>query len=148
MPVFAILLRVLLCLGLLLNGAGYAVAATQMQMQHLAAVSEARQAAAAAVDQDASVQPCHEVSDAVQAAADPPAPPIAGAGEDHPQPELPTPGCCQSTGCASMCAPQAAAAMPDLSAGHRIVNHASGVRPLRAGHPEPALPHLIRPPIG
>ena len=143
MSISAILLRVVLCIGLVLNGSGHAVAATQMQVKHLAAVSAAMQTTAAAFFQDAAVQPCHEDPSTTGVV-----PAIAGTGENPANPEIPTPDCCKSMNCAGVCAQHAFATMPGLSAGTLVIDHASSVRPMRTGHPAPALPHLIRPPIG
>ena len=139
----AILLRVVLCIGLVLNGSGYAVAATQMQVKYLAAVSDAMQPATAGVREDAAVQPCHE-----DPGTTPVVPAIADPGEDPAKPELATPDCCKSMNCAAACAQHASATMPGLSARTLVIDHASSVRPMGTGHPAPALPHLIRPPIG
>jgi len=147
MSPFAILLRVVLCIGLILNGSGYAVAATQMQIEHATKVSEGMRAGALPGGDVAAVLPCHE--DPGKAAigpdgftADP-----ETTGNDPAQPEHPIPDCCKSSNCAGACL-HAFAAMPGLCAGSIVTNHASSVRPMRTGHPAPALPHLIRPPIG
>lgn len=148
MSPFAILLRVVLCIGLVLNGSGYAVAAAQMQVKHLVAASDAMPPAAAAVSQDAAVQPCHEDPGTTAVVSNQSVPAIADTGVDRLQPGQSTPDCCKGTNCAAVCAQSASATITGLSAGHLVISHTSSVRPMRTGHPAPALGQLIRPPIG
>ena len=63
----AFLLRLLLCLTLVLNGSGYAVAATQMQLTHMATAEQEHLIATRAVH-DAPA-PCHSQVPAEKEAA-------------------------------------------------------------------------------
>ena len=138
MAAMAILLRLLLCLGLILNGSVYAAASTQMQLNHLHTAVAAAQAAAAAA---AELPPCHEGMS--MAGMDHGAPPAAPAGHDGHAPD-----CCQTSTCTCDClqpAPVAAAGVAVLGS---EIGHASIAPPRLAGHAPPALPYPIRPPIG
>ncbi len=127
MSVGSILLRVVLSVALVLNGATGAFAATRMQMSHAAPTIMAD-----AVKETAAETPCHETD---------PAP--------TPDPSKhSSPDCCKSASCTCMCmhgvqAPPLYAGVPTV-----LVNHSQSVRPLSLGHTSPALPHPTRPPIG
>ena len=142
MSVWPILLRVLLSVALVLNGATGAAAAVRMQMSHAEGNTEAALAEESS-DISAAEMPCHDSAS-------------GGAHEDSaaavdPAPEKaphPTPDCCKSSSCNCACvhaaqAPPASAFITTL-----LADHSQSVRPLLLGHPSPALPHLNRPPIG
>lgn len=131
-----IVLRLLLCLVVVLNGTGYAVAATQMHMAHLAMVPAAQQAD--------SASPCHEAA----------APETAGitvhshdagvSGDDGPA----APSCCKSSLCNCDCLQHATAAMSVVALPAEAPAGA-GIAQLRvADRVAPPLPNLLRPPIG
>ena len=135
MSVGSILLRVVLSVALVLNGATGAYAATGMQMSHAAPLS-----AADAVERTAVETPCHEMSGMAHTS---PATDPAPEHSKHPDPD-----CCKSASCTCMCmqgvqAPPIYAVAPIV-----LVNHSQSVRPLLLGHTSPALPHPTRPPIG
>ena len=135
MSVWPILLRVVLSVALVLNGATGAFAATRMQMAHDAPVI-----AADAVEKVAVETPCHEMSGMAHTS---PATDPAPEHSKHPDPD-----CCKSASCTCMCmqgvqAPPIYAVAPIV-----LVNHSQSVRPLLLGHTSPALPHPTRPPIG
>ena len=138
----AILLRLLLCIALVFNGAASAMASVQMMQMH----ADGHEAASTPVAPMASAEsemPCHHDGQPAhsQDAAD-----AATATKDK-QPGQ-SPDCCKSSTCTCACVHQAAAMVPML-AFHGVVSlHGSSVRPMTLGHPTPALPHLIRPPIG
>ena len=138
----AILLHLLLCIALVFNGAASAMASVQMMQMH----ADGHEAASTPVAPMASAEsemPCHHDGQPAhsQDAAD-----AATATKDK-QPGQ-SPDCCKSSTCTCACVHQAAAMVPML-AFHGVVSlHGSSVRPMTLGHPTPALPHLIRPPIG
>ena len=138
----AILLRLLLCVALVFNGAASAMASVQMMQMH----ADGHEAASTPVAPMASAEsemPCHHDGQPAhsQDAAD-----AATATKDK-QPGQ-SPDCCKSSTCTCACVHQAAAMVPMLVF-HGVVSlHGSSVRPMTLGHPTPALPHLIRPPIG
>jgi hypothetical protein len=142
MSFWQIILRVLLGVALVLNGASGAAAAVRMQMPHADGHAETT-LTKESPDISAVDAPCHQEAAAVVskgqgAAADP----------EPAKPKPPSPECCKSSSCNCVCvqaaqAPPASAFIDTLLAGH-----SQSVRPLLLGHPAPALPHLNRPPIG
>jgi len=139
------LIRVLLILALIANGATSAFAATQMQISHLnekAAEAEAPKSA------QSSVPPCHEhaatigvsIANAEAAVVDKDS---RGANTRHGSLD-----CCKSAKCLCACMHHVAATSASVHFLAANVDHASSVRPLKMGHAAPALPPLIRPPIG
>lgn len=135
---FAFLLRVLLCIGLVLNGSGFVVAATQMQMAHLTS-AVAMPAHAKAGDENA-MQGCHDLTAPAQEAT------VVDEGSAtslHDQ----APDCCQSSQCACDCLQHVSAAIA-VQVPDSLIIRAPSLRPMSTGHASPVLPHLIRPPIG
>jgi len=137
-----ILLRFVLCISLILNGSGVAVAATQMQMGDSHLTRQAMPPVAAMPGA------CHEMP-----GMEAPAPQHHVAAVDNG-----TPGsaslagspldCSDSSGCDCSCAQQAQFAPTAATIGGAMGGDSTAVRPMKAGHPAPAMPHLIRPPIG
>lgn len=128
-------LRVLLSLALVLNGAGAAMAATQMQLgQGIASHSHAP------ASSGQSDMPCHtgHAGHAMTHA-------------DHTMPGQPSeavPDCCQGGICSCACMSVAQAMLPGFALPAPLWVQPQGAKPLQPGHPNPALTHLIRPPIG
>jgi hypothetical protein len=142
MSVWAILLRILLSLALVLNGATGAAAAVRMHMSH----EDGQALPIASMESPRSPSadmPCHqqaaEADNKAALAADDSAP----SGSRHA-----TLDCCKSSSCNCACAH----ATQTLLAGvfiHAALGHPDpGVGALLPGHPSPALPKLNRPPIG
>jgi len=132
----AFLLRLLLCVTLVLNGSGYAVAGTQMQLKHIATAEQVHRLAAE-VAHDAPV-PCHsqvaEMShETVQSGS---------AASQHTSPDD-----CQTV-CSCDCLQHASLAMLDLMPPTPERLNVPSTRRIPAGHAAPALANLIRPPIG
>lgn len=136
MSVWSILLRLLLAAALIFNGAATAVAS--VHMNHMGAVEAAVQPEPVSAEDP----PCHE-HPATTAAADQPDPTV-----DADNDQTPSPDCCKSGACRCACVYHASAALFDLGLVAPIIEHAASVRPMSTGHAAPALPHLIRPPIG
>ncbi|HSR64136.1 MAG TPA: CopL family metal-binding regulatory protein [Xanthomonadaceae bacterium] len=136
---WSILLRVLLSLSLVLNGA-MAVAAP-MDAMHAHAGGSVRGEAVVAVD----AMPCHghhHGADAGTGRHPAASPPTPG------KPAQPAPGCCSAGACACTCA-QLAPAMPaNPACSPAACGHEAGLAVATQEHPDPALPQLIRPPIG
>lgn len=145
MSVWPALLRCLLCLTLILNGSGAASAATRMQLAHVAH-TPTHQMKALRLAMHAPAAPCRE--HAGMTAMPHEAQATAPGDASHGKSKHPSPDCCRSGGCFCACTPQAAfvlawSEMPGAANAH------DNVGPLMAtAHPSPALPHLIRPPIG
>ena len=150
----SILLRLLLCVGLILNGSAYAVASTQMQLTHMTAAIEA-----AAMPQT----PCHDrmamagmdhsgmdhagMSHAGMA-HEQMAMPAEHAQHDHGQaPNAADPDCCKSQTCNCSCLQPAPATAIAFALGGAHIGHSPIARPMPVDHDAPALPYPIRPPI-
>lgn len=143
MPLSTFLLRLLLCMTLVLNGSGYAVAATQMQLTHMSA-AEQEHRLATVVERDIPA-PCHSQvpveeeaapamwQDAVQSGS---------SGSQHGSPDD-----CQTL-CYCDCLQHASLAMMALMPPTSERLSAPSTRRIPAGHAAPALANLIRPPIG
>lgn len=120
----ALLLRLLLCLGLLANGSAQAVALTHSLM----ASHQARVA----------TPPCHEAEGMK-----------ATGSQVHERAASVTkkPDCCKSGACECACSHGAVATMPTVQTQGRQVRHAALVGLPVTRYASPALPRLIRPPI-
>ncbi|QOD90001.1 CopL family metal-binding regulatory protein [Lysobacter sp. CW239] len=129
-----LLLRVLLCIALILNGSGLAVAATQMHVQH---------AAMAGLTPDLPSDPtdgatCMEHSTSAASAAQAPLSGDHSAAAD----------CCTGAACDVACPAGLLATFTAPAQGWRIAPQILAVRPALADHPAPALHNRYRPPIG
>lgn len=129
-----LLLRLLLVVALVFNGA--ATAAAAVHAIHPDGAHATGHSQPAAADQ----APCHEHGQA--GAAEAPAPAADDGGS-----QAPSPDCCQSGACLCACAHNAPLALGDPGFAAPLVEHAGGVRPMPSGHADAALPNLIRPPI-
>jgi hypothetical protein len=134
----SLLLRVVVGLGLILNGPGYASATSMMQ---LAGPVEASTHGAEPAD-DASPCPQHAAPTLDRE------PPAGGTSTPHDPTKHRhgTPGCCGSAACASSCAVHAAVSFAECVSGALPV-HVDALRPMSVAHASPALPPRIRPPI-
>ncbi|WP_414648899.1 CopL family metal-binding regulatory protein [Dokdonella sp.] len=136
-----LLLRLLLCLTLILNGSGFAVAGSQMHMQHAPGTSMAETSARSVAHAD-----CIEDSSTTSAAGDVSAatihdPALADCCSDS-EP-------CNQFMCAIACAAgmSAPATLPGLALGFQPAPQALNAVSPSAGHPDPALRSRYRPPI-
>ena len=139
----AILLRLLLCIALVFNGAASAMASVQMMQMHADGQGTASVPVPTMVAGAEPAMPCHhdgQASHSQDAAA------AATPSKDQ-QPHQ-TPDCCKSSTCTCACVHQAAAMVPMLVFQGATLLHVGSVRSMTVGHTAPALPHLIRPPIG
>jgi hypothetical protein len=127
--------RLLLCVLLVLNGTGYAVAATQMHLVHMAM--------AAAAHESASTPPCHDAAPPENMAMAKHLHPEAANGEADPG----VPSCCQSSLCSCDCLQHATAAMPAIVIPPGAPPGADIAQAGVAPRVSPTLPNLLRPPI-
>lgn len=138
----AILLRLMLSLALILNGMGVAAASAQM-LSGMAILPASPQAENPVAKTDAS--PCAEHHMTMAGKTDESADsstPVPPRG-DHPVPD-----CCKSSACRCACihaCPSVTATSVQMPL---VLSHDLSGRTMSLGHPTPALPHLIRPPIG
>lgn len=140
----SVLLRLLLCLGLILNGSAYAVASTQMQLTHVTAALEAAAAKSSS---------CHEgmamagmdMSGMDMSGMHHAAMSVAGGHGDHGA--TPEPDCCKSQTCDCSCLQPVPATAIAFALGGAHVGHGPIAQPMPIGHDAPALPYPIRPPI-
>jgi len=135
MSIWSTLLRLLLLVAFVFNTTGTAVASVHLAQP---GTVEAAPPVKAAV---AEAPPCHQHQPAVTVADEQPSTPVEKA--KHPSPD-----CCKSGACRCACVHHAPALMIALGFYPLIIEHARSVRPMSSGHVAPALPHLIRPPIG
>lgn len=132
MSLWPTLLRVVLAVTLMLNGIAAAAAAVQqvnMQAQPVAMGSADMGSMHAAM-------PCHE--QAAQAGTDKAVADKVHAGKTD---------CCKSSSCSCACPFTAQAMLHAWVPAPAVFLRLRAVRPLALGHPAPALPSLIRPPI-
>lgn len=137
----AFLLRLLLCVTLALNGSGYAVAATQMQLTHIATAEQEHRFATEVVH--GAPTPCHTQAPAGKATASAMSHETGQSGSaasEHPD------NC--HTLCSCDCLQHASLAMLDPMPPTPERLNAPSTRRIPAGHAAPALANLIRPPIG
>ena len=133
----SLVLRLLLCLALALNGVSTARAG--MHLEHGVA-SEAGQSAASDAMEDMAGMPCHGMGQS-EVADQPQAP----QNHDSDNGKAPTPDCCKG-GC--QCACLHATPAIAIVAFPALVVHAAVQRRGTTAHAPPAAPRLNRPPIG
>ncbi len=148
MSPWSALLRVMLIVVLVLNGAGTAAASvTTMQ----ATMPEGTSATARATQKVSAMRagmPCHDMAQMTAKAAPSDAamqaPDHAARGKGKPV----APDCCKAGTCQCACVQAAQAVLPVALAFALVSPHSDVPHPMHAGHADPALPHLVRPPIG
>jgi hypothetical protein len=137
---FPLLLRMLISISLILDGTGTAVSATRMLVEHAATTHSMPVHANA-------TRPCHQQDNRVVAAemtdaamADMPATAVKSSHRSN--------DCCRSGDCGCACLQATPASMVALTLPHAVLSQVAIASPMIPGHTTPALPHLIRPPIG
>ena len=149
----SVLLRLLLGLLLVLNGIGTSMAATAMLLVH---ATHATQSAPHSDAAGKAAPPCHDTARPVDTAGDMD---MAGMGDlamaatdvsdtNAPASHQPPPDCCQSMHCDCACMQSTAAAMVVLLLPTAAPADGEQTPAMALDHTAPALPHLIRPPIG
>ena len=129
-----LLLRVLLCIALILNGSGLAVAATQMGVQH---------AAMAGSTPDPQPAPAGDTTCMDHATAATPAPEAPMPG-DH---SAMTDCCTTGASCDATCPAGLLATLTVPAMEWRMTQHLLVARSAQPDHPAPALHDRYRPPI-
>ena len=146
MSFWSTMLRLILALSILLNGSGFAMAATQgsmsaMDMTHVSQRVAGQRTAQAELG-------CHRqhmahtqvVAVATAQLADAGMPPAKAKHAPH--------DCCKSGLCDCACAYQAQTSHPALVFDHAMGRNRPLMHVMESGHAAPRLPHLMRPPIG
>ncbi len=123
----AILLRVLVCVGLLVNGSAQATTLTHAVESFHAA--------------GGATPPCHEAGDAKARMTHSAALHADGTGSSQ------KPDCCKSGACDCACSHGAVATLPRFDGEGRRVTDLTQASRLGERYASPALPRLIRPPI-
>jgi len=141
MSPLGVLLRVVLCISLLLNGAGAAVAATRMPMVH------ATTATTATPSRDTTPAYCHDAPGMGSLAAQH-AIAASDNGTDTATSPHGTPDCCKASRCDCSCVQHAQVAITAMRMDVSAMGRRAGVRPMTTGHTPPVQAQLIRPPIG
>lgn len=147
MNLLSLLLRVLLCVSLIANGAGAAQASMRMQGPHEAYATD-RQAptvAAASCHASGAIMPASSHGERALHAT--PEPPYVGA-EAVPTGKSSTTGCCKGKGCTCVCPQHVPGAALTVRVDRLAPRPQLPEGVMHADYAPPRLPHLIRPPIG
>ncbi len=144
MSPWSVLLRMMLIVALVLNGAGAAAASVTMLQASMPETASSTAHAMQATSTMQSGMPCHDMA---QTMAKPASPEIAIQSPGHAGKPA-APDCCKSGTCQCACMQAAHAALPAMLAFAVDSPHSDVAHPMPAGHADPALPHLVRPPIG
>ena len=144
MSIRSLLLRLFLGLVLVLNGTATAMAAVHMSHADILAATSPVAAFSANADGEDEA-PCHGADQTKVATANP-----DSGGHPHGPADAgtPSPDCCESGICSCACMHPAQAATVDAVIGLGSIERSDSVRPMFSVHASPALPHLIRPPLG
>ncbi len=149
MSLLSHLAQVLLSLSLIFNGSGYAVASPSLASAHaLHTVAPSEETKTAPKpEMAASPSACHALGSAAGSESTPDRRPIAQQQASE-APQRHSPDCCTSDSCRYACLQLAQAVIPITAFACVKSAHALAVLFTPASHASPALPHLIRPPIG
>lgn len=134
MSIQHLLLRVLLCVALILNGSGIAVAATQMHVQHVAMTGASAGSAMASDDQAICAEHSQGSTPSLEAAS----------CDSHST----TADCCEGAACHVVCPAGMFWIVMAPAQGWWIPPRILAVLPAFADHPTPLLQSRYRPPIG
>lgn len=148
MTPWSALLRMLLIVVLVLNGAGTAAASVTMMRTTMSAGAATTTDAMQKPSAMRAAMPCHDMTQTTAKAA---AAYVAAQTPDrasHGKGKPAAPDCCKSGTCQCACVQAAHAALPAAFAFSLASPHSDVPHPMSAGHADPALPHLVRPPIG
>jgi hypothetical protein len=148
MSMLSALLRLTLSAVLILNGVGTAVAGTRMHLEHAKQIGHTSQSVTEPMANAQVEPPCHQHGHDGVAPVPPPVEELGVATNPTEKSKTPAPDCCKSASCGCACM-HAAAGVVVSSLPHAVFNlHAAIAWTEASGHRPPALPHLIRPPIG
>lgn len=148
MSVFSLLLRCLLLVGLVANGAGAAQASARMQLAHVAHTAIP---APSLADEPllAKSEGCHDQAASVGVSDVPTPHPGNGHVGSNEDGSAESPDCCgDGSTCHCPCAQHAPMAFNTALQLNALLIHASACIEGTSQHASPRLPHLIRPPIG
>jgi len=143
--IFPVLLRVLLTLALVANGTGSVFAATRMQVEGFAASIAVVDAAASGTS--TVTAPCDEHAAMDAQAMEASDMPSQRAGDASVSVDG-SPDCCKAGHCMCACVLHAVGGMANVQVMEPLIDRGTTAQVLETGHAAPALPHLIRPPIG
>ena len=141
MSIIALLLRILLSISLIFDGAGTALAATRMAIEHAATPTSKPVEAAADV---AATGSCHHHDKGAMSGMPSPVNMAKNTGKSSQH----VTDCCKSGQCGCACLQATPTETVALSLHTAVLNQVASDSPIKPGHPSPALPNLIRPPIG
>lgn len=142
---FSTLLRLLLCVALVFNGATSAMASVQMAHGGMAGATEAVSQPAMADGQTTTESmTCHDQQATTAATEHVATAPTSMLHNVKHQ----SSDCCKSGVCRCTCVHHVQAAVPAMAFYASWFGHTDGVHSMPLGHAAPALPNLIRPPIG
>ena len=137
MPIWSVLLRLLLAVALVFNGAAQSVAA--VHMGHMGSAT----ALVVSSDVEHEAMPCHGHHQSATTAGT-----HAMAGHSAVSHDGPASDCCKSGSCRCACVHSAPAAIVAANVILPVIEHVDLAQAMPSGHADAALPHLIRPPIG
>jgi hypothetical protein len=147
MSSFATLLKLALCAILILNGSVSAMASTRMAATHAmdAGMNRANHAAAMSAAKPADEPPCHQAANKTSTSHV--SEPVAAGAHSPDEHKQKSSECCQSDRCCGCMHVGQAVAISLSPAANRPAQSRPTVLS-QSSHASPALPHLIRPPIG
>jgi hypothetical protein len=141
----------MLCIGLIVNGSGYALASAGMPMS-MAKVGLGNHAPGASNTSGSAKgaqPPCHEPAAGTESVADTnQINPRSHASDPSAAADQGAPDCCKSGNCRCACVHQLPVFVAADWVRDAVVVHVDNARSMRSTHASPTLPHLIRPPIG
>lgn len=138
MTVRAILLRVILSVALVFNGAASAMASVEMAQMHAQTGVAHQHEQGMPMTSMSDAAPCHDEQPKVHSDDSHAGSPTKA---EHPD-------CCTSTSCTCACVSHVVAVVPVPALPGVATPNADLLLPVLINHVAPPLPHLIRPPIG
>lgn len=138
-----VLLRVLISLSLILNGSGYAMAASHVAGDHAAPPAASAPTASELVAE--AQHPCHDPATAAAPAESTQRSDAAQDGSATGAVDVSV-DCCKNGACRCGCVHQTQVAVPGLLPGSALLA-SPPLRGQQSRHAEPAAPHPMRPPI-
>lgn len=145
---WSVLLRVVLIVVLVLNGAGTAAASVTAMRAAMPEGASTNTHAMQVPSVMRADMPCHDMAQMMTVAASPDEALQAPGHASHGKGKAATPDCCKSGACQCACTQAMHAALPAMPAFAVDSPHSDVAHPMPIGHADPALPHLVRPPIG
>lgn len=142
-----LLLRVLLSVTLILNGSGFAMAESPGHGGHGVDAVQGRESTVTDAERVANATPpCHQLREAAQSHPVTSLVDVTHGDTSNNIDEDPS-DCCKNGACRCGCVHQTQVATPAFFLRTPTIAPPHLVPELQSGHAEPALPHLMRPPI-